>query len=121
VGLGDYETMALVMEAGVAGYSGVQPYPSTTMWAQIDPTGAQSGAWNRLAHVRWTWGSGEPVVTAPQRDAIVSTFDACSTFAQTYVDYVVTDERPLSMDCLKVLADEEQGEMDMQIYEITKP
>jgi len=118
VGVGSYLTMALVMQTGVDGYNGVQMYPPEETWEEIDPDASDEGVWNRLAHVRWTWGSGEPVFTAPQRDQIVGGFDACSRFAQQYVEYVVSDETPPSTDCLEELRDVDQGRTDMQIYRI---
>jgi hypothetical protein len=118
VGVGSYLTMALVMQTGVDGYNGVQMYPPEETWEQIDPDGSDENVWNRLAHVRWTWGSGDPVFTASQRDQILGQFDACSDFAQTHVSYVVSDETPPSDACLEQLDDVEQGRTDFQIYRI---
>lgn len=118
VGVGSYEVMALMMQSGVEAYSGVQPYPPKEMWDAIDPDGDQEEVWNRLAHVRWTWGPGEPDMSAPYRDAIQLTFDACSSFAQSHVEYVLSDESPPSSDCLHKLADVNQGATSMQIYEV---
>jgi hypothetical protein len=118
VGVGDYEAMAVLVSSGVASYSGVQPYPSDEMWAEIDPQGQYEAAWNRLAHVRWTFGQGEPVSTNPQRDQVLSTFDACSAFAQEHVQYVLADEEPATTGCLVRLDHEVQGTSDMWIYEV---
>lgn len=118
VGVGSYLTMALVMQTGVDGYNGVQMYPPEETWEQIDPDGSDENVWNRLAHVRWTWGSGDPVFTASQRDQILGQFDACSDFAQTHISYVVSDETPPSDECLEELDDVEQGRTDFQIYRI---
>jgi len=118
VGVGSYETMALMMASGVEAFNGVQPYPPKEMWKEIDPTGAQEEVWNRLAHVRWTWGPGEPQLSAPYRDSIQSTFDACSAFGQKHVDYVLSDEKPPSLGCLEEIASIRQGKSDMQIYRV---
>ncbi|GAA2080043.1 hypothetical protein GCM10009840_14220 [Pseudolysinimonas kribbensis] len=118
VGVGSYLTMALVMQTGVRGFDGVQTYPPEKMWHEIDPGDTDEQVWNRLAHVRWTWGSGEPDFADPQRDQILGNFDACSAFAQKYVDYVVSDEAPPARSCLKVLDDVDQGATEMQIYRV---
>lgn len=118
VGVGSYLTMALVMQTGVEGYNGVQTYPPDETWDEIDPDGSDEGVWNRLAHVRWTWGPGEPIFVATQRDAIVGNFDACSVFAQSHVTFVVSDETPPTRACLEELDDIEQGSTDVQIYRI---
>jgi hypothetical protein len=106
------------MQTGVEAYNGVQMYPPDETWDEIDPDGSDEWVWNRLAHVRWTWGEGEPVFTAPQRDQIQGGFDACSDFAQTHVEFIVSDETPPSLACLQPLEDIEQGRTDIQIYRI---
>jgi hypothetical protein len=121
VGVGSQTVAALVVATGVSGYNGFQTYPADEMWQQIDPDGSDEEVWNRLAHVRWTWGDGEPRFTAPQRDMIVGGFDACSDFAQDNIEYVVSDEVPPSKDCLRPLADLQQGASSIQLYEITSP
>lgn len=121
VGVGSYEVMALMMQSGVEAYNGVQPYPPEEMWEEIDPDGGDEQVWNRLAHVRWTWGDGEPTMAVPFQDAIQLTFDACSDFAQEHVDYVLSDEAPLADSCLVEIADEQQGKTDMQIYRVVAP
>lgn len=118
LGVGSAEIMALLMQSGVEAYSGMQTFPPAQMWEDIDPDGSDEAAWNRLAHVRWTWGSGEPMTEAPYPDALVSNFDACSTFAQEHVAYVLSNEVPPSMSCLNELADIEQGRTDIQIYRV---
>lgn len=118
VGVGSYLMMALVMQTGVDGYNGVQMYPPEETWDDIDPDHSDEWVWNRLAHVRWTWGEGEPQFTAPQRDQILGGFDACSDFAQNHVSFVVSDETPPSSACLEELDDVEQGRTDVQIYRI---
>lgn len=118
VGVGSQAVAALVVATGVSGYNGFQTYPADEMWEQIDPDGGDEQVWNRLAHVRWTWGVGEPVFEAPQRDMIVGGFDACSDFAQEHIEYVVSDEEPISTDCLRQLDDLRQGASSIQLYEI---
>jgi hypothetical protein len=119
VGVGSQTVAALVVATGVSGYNGFQTYPADEMWQQIDPDGGDEGIWNRLAHVRWTWGSGEPVFEAPQRDMIVGGFDACSDFAQEHIEYVVSDEQPASDACLRLLETIEQGAASIQLYAVT--
>ena len=118
VGVGSQAVAALVVATGVSGYNGFQTYPADTMWEQIDPDGGDEEVWNRLAHVRWTWGDGEPVFEAPQRDMIVGGFDACSDFAQEQIKYVVSDEVPPSTSCLRPLADLQQGASSIQLYAV---
>jgi hypothetical protein len=121
VGVGSYAVAALVVATGVSGYNGFQTYPAEEMWNEIDPDGSDEQIWNRLAHVRWTWGEGEPVFEAPQRDTIVGGFDACSDFSQEFIEYVVSDEKPPSTDCLRAIDDLQQGESSIQLYAITPP
>lgn len=118
VGVGDGEAMAVLMSSGVEAYSGVQPYPSLTMWKAIDPTGKYEFAWNRLAHVRWTFGIGEPVSSNPERDMVVSTFDACSVFAQKHVTYVLANEKPKQLNCMQLIDNVSQGMSRMQVYRV---
>lgn len=121
VGVGSYLVMGLMMETGVRSFNGVQTYPPQEMWELIDPDKTYSDQWNRLAHVRWTPGAGEPAVMNPQQDVILSTFDACSNFAQQNVDYVLADEPIDSEQCLVELADISQGASRMQIYSVVEP
>jgi hypothetical protein len=118
VGVGTYEAMALMMTTGVRAYSGVQTYPPEEMWSAIDPSAQYEEVWNRLAHVRWTWGTGEPAPQAPYRDLIQLEFNACSDFAQKHVDFVLADEVPLTMDCLSELDVVTQGETTMRIFRV---
>lgn len=121
VGVGSQTVAALVVATGVGGYNGLQTYPAEETWRQIDPDGGDEETWNRLAHVRWTWGEGDPVLSSPERDFIVATFDPCSDFAQSNVEHVVADEPPPSLECLSPRADLEQGSSDIQIYDIIEP
>lgn len=118
VGVGGPVTMAMMMQTGVEAYNGLQTYPPEEMWDEIDPDGGDEAIWNRLAQIRWTWGEGEPVMTADYQDMIVLEFDPCSEFAQANVSYVLSDETPLDTTCLVPLADIEQGASDLQIYQI---
>ena len=121
IGVGSQTVAALVVATGVSGYNGLQTYPPETMWEQIDPDGGDAPIWNRLAHVRWSWGTGEPAVSSPERDFIVVTLDPCSVFAQTHIEYVIADEPPIDLECLRERADIEQGSTDIQIYDIVQP
>jgi hypothetical protein len=121
VGVGGPEAMALVVESGVSAYSGLQTYPPEEMWKAIDPAGEQEGSWNRLAHVRWVFAPGEPVVSAPQRDALLVTFDPCSAFAQDHVDYILADYAPPTLDCLGARGEADQGQIEIDFYEVVPP
>lgn len=104
VGVGSFLPMATVFEAGVPAYSGVQTYPALTMWHQIDPSGSYEQAWNRLAHVMWSAGNGDPSPRQPAGapDVIQLTFDSCAPFAQSYVTYVLSDG-PIDQGCLDLV------------------
>ncbi|WP_104192145.1 hypothetical protein [Cryobacterium sp. Y82] len=118
VGVGSFEAMALLVESGVQSLSGVQTYPSKEMWSAIDPSGKFETEWNRLGHVQWAFGAGEPTVVNPQPDVISVTFDPCSTFAQENVSYVLTDGAPNESSCLVENAVIPQGTLVMRVYEI---
>lgn len=120
VGVGDYETMAVLVESGVQAFDGVQPYPPKKMWNEIDPNHQYENAWNRLAHVNWAFGPGEPVVTDPERDQLLVTFDACSVFAQSHVQYVLADVKPPSEACLSPVETVKQGVTTMTVYEVVR-
>ena len=124
VGVGSYVAMATVMETGVPGYSGVQTYPSTEMWSQIDPDGTYEDAWNRLAHVHWFAGVGDPMPRQPPegyRDQIHLTFDSCAAFAQEHVTYVVADTVPIDQPCVQEIRTVRQGPAKHWIYEVVPP
>ncbi|OJX66518.1 MAG: hypothetical protein BGO94_06525 [Micrococcales bacterium 72-143] len=121
LGVGSYAVMGMLMETGVRAYNGVQPFPSEEMWDQIDPKSESEDIWNRLAHVRWTWGDGEPQLSNPSPDVVLGTFDACSVFAQENVDYVLVDDLPARGECLELIDDIEQGASHMQLYRVVAP
>ncbi|SFR86423.1 hypothetical protein SAMN05428970_3302 [Agromyces sp. CF514] len=101
VGVGEGITTAMLLESGVQGFNGFQGAPSRDLWSEVDPSGQYEFNWNRLAGVSWKPGEGEPVVANPYPDQILSTFDACSAFAQESVDFVLSDESVwLRSDCL---------------------
>ena len=118
VGLGGYAPMGVLMESGVQAFDGVQTYPADEMWSEIDPSGQYEFEWNRLAHVYWTPGVGEPSATLPGRDQIQLTFDSCSNFAQQHVQYVLSD-RPLDQSCATLIEDVPNGPSTFHIYEVT--
>ena len=118
VGVGSFEAMALLVESGVQSLSGVQTYPSEEMWSAIDPSGKFETEWNRLGHVQWAFGTGEPTVVNPQPDVISVSFDPCSAFAQKNVSYVLTDGAPNESSCLVENAVIPQGTLVMRVYEI---
>ncbi|NUU26658.1 hypothetical protein HP467_00805, partial [Curtobacterium albidum] len=108
---------AMLVESGVHAFNGVQTYPPEEMWREIDPTGRYEDAWNRLANVNWTLGSGEPKVTNPVRDQVLVTLDPCSSFAQRHVQYVLSDT-PVTSTCAVQVGDYRQGGLDLHIYRV---
>lgn len=118
VGVGAFPVMAVLVEAGVVGYSGLQTEPSEEMWEAIDPPGEYEDIWNRLAQVRWQFGEGEPEVMLFQQDLVVTTFDACSAFGQDHVGYVLSDSEAQDPGCLRELDDIVQGTQHFYIYEV---
>ena len=122
VGVGSYETMAILVESGVKSFSGVQTYPSAKMWQEIDPRSQYEEEWNRLGHIQWrTSTPGEPTVTNPSPDVIAVTFDACSVFAQQDVTWVLSDERKIFSPCLEQESEIKQGALEMRIYKVVVP
>lgn len=120
VGVGSYEVMALLMQTGVHSMSGFQTYPPEKLWSEIDPDGSDESAWNRLAHIRWTFAPGEPQMSNPSPDVVTVTFDPCSAFAQRYVQYVLADTG-YTGSCVRLLDDIDQGSQDMRVYEVEAP
>jgi hypothetical protein len=124
VGVGSYVSMATLVEAGVRAYSGVQTYPSTLMWEHLDPDGSHEESWNRLAHVYWAPGTGDPDPRQPpsgQADVIQLTFDSCAPFAQEHVEYVLVDGTPLDQSCLTRMARIQQHAARQWIYRVVPP
>ncbi|WIB59076.1 hypothetical protein DEJ13_11480 [Curtobacterium sp. MCLR17_007] len=117
VGVGTTVQTSMLVESGVHAFNGVQTYPPEEMWDEIDPTGRYENAWNRLANVNWTFGSGAPKVTNPVRDQVLVTFDACSRFAQRNVQYVLSDT-PMDSTCATQVGDYRQGGLDLHIYRV---
>jgi hypothetical protein len=118
VGVGNWIAMATVFEGAVPGYSGVQTYPSREMWAQIDPTGASEDAWNRLAHIHWVAGSGDPAPRNPGTDVVELTFDSCGDFAQEHVTFVLNSGAPLHQRCLQTISSYREGPVPEQVYRV---
>jgi hypothetical protein len=122
LGLGDVETTAILLESGVRAFNGMQGAPSKKMWREIDPSGTYASAWNRLAGIGWTPGSGAPVITNPAPDQISVTFDACATFAQKYVNYVLSDNAALKSSCLSPTEEFPLPKgKELTIYRVTAP
>ncbi|MEB0201777.1 hypothetical protein QN354_08405 [Cryobacterium sp. 5I3] len=118
VGVGSAEAMAVLVESGVESFSGVQTYPAAEMWNEIDPSARYADKWNRLAHIHWGFGTGEPVVTNPQADVVLVTIDPCSSFAQEHVSYVLSDGAQEKSACLVEKSTIQQGLLEMRIYEV---
>lgn len=121
LGIGPAEIMGLLMQSGAPGYSGLQTYPPEGMWEGIDPSGQYEEYWNRLGHVRWEWGQGDPLVQLYRQDVIVTTFDPCSEFAQDNVEHIVTTEPPPSDACLVEMAHLTEGASEVWIYDVAPP
>lgn len=121
IGIGSYEAMALLIESDVQSLSGVQTYPSPEMWAMIDPEGSYEQEWNRLAHIQWAFGTGEPTVSNPQPDVAVVTMDPCSSFAQENVQHIVSVEEAPSTECLAERESLLQGHLPLHVYDVVRP
>lgn len=121
VGVGSNETMAVLVQSGVSSFSGVQNYPSKTMWKDIDPAGRFEDKWNRLAHIQWKLERGALTIGNPQEDVIVVTVDPCSTLAQKHIDYVLADESVGTEACLDEQVVIHQGSRTMRILKVVPP
>lgn len=118
VGVGEsFLPTAVLVQSGLSGYNGFQGAPSPEMWDQIDPTGANETAWNRLANISWVDGTGEPNPRNPWPDQIQMTFDSCSTFAQDRVEYVLAD-KALTQGCATLVKEVVEGPSTFYIYEV---
>jgi hypothetical protein len=118
VGVGDsFLPTALLVQSGLPAYNGFQGAPSPQMWKQIDPTGLDEAAWNRLANISWIAGQGEPAPRNPAPDQIRMTFDSCSPFAQARIRYALSDV-PLSQSCLSEVATVDEGPTRFFVYEV---
>jgi len=115
--VGDPEAMAILMQTVDESYSGVQNYPPKELWDDVDPTGRYEENWNRLAHIHWVAGPGEPRASNPSPDIVELTFDSCSAFAQEHVAHVLTDQ-VLDQDCLELEQTIPQGRYTMNIYSV---
>ena len=119
VGIGTSLTTALLLESGVEAYNGVQGAPSAEMWHEIDPDDEYRLNWNRLGGVSWVPEAGdEPRVFNPAPDLVYVTFDACNHFAQTHVEYVLTDATDVDETCLIELDRFTLPESTMRVYEV---
>jgi hypothetical protein len=109
-------TMMLV-ESGVETFNGVQGSPSAEMWDEIDPSGEDENAWNRLATISWLPGTGDPDPRNPFPDQIQLTFDSCATFAQRNVTWVLS---PIELDqgCLSLVDAIPAGPATYRVYEV---
>lgn len=119
VGIGGFVSTATLVQSGVVQYNGVQTYPPRQMWEKIDPEGEFEQQWNRLANVGWIAGEGPPQVSNPVRDQILVTFDSCSAFAQSEVDFVLS-EQPLDQPCIREVEEFEERQATIRIYEVVK-
>jgi hypothetical protein len=118
LGVGSQEVMALLMESGVEAYNGVQIYPPEELWDEVDPSGTYENEWNRLGHIQWAFGRGEPRLTSPQVDVVRGTFDACSSFAQKNVHYVITDQPAPTSDCLAPVKTIHEAHLTFEIFAV---
>jgi hypothetical protein len=121
VAVGSAKAMSMLTESDLTSFSGIQSYPSTEMWELIDPSGRYEEQWNRLGHIHWTFGTGDPTVSNPQADVIVVTFDACAPFAQEHVEYVIADVGEVPTACLEPLASVHEGNGEMRVFEVVPP
>jgi len=120
LGIGDLVVSATLVESGVEAFNGTQGAPPVEMWRLIDPAGQYEEQWNRIGGVRWSMAAGEPVVSNPAPDQILASFDACSVFAQTEVDFVLSDER-MPAACLERESSFETARSPLVIYRVVAP
>ena len=118
VGIGEPIVSAMLMESGVEAYNGTQGAPSRPMWKNIDPSGRSESVWNRVAGLTWVQRLGEPALSNPQPNLIQSTFDACSTFAQKHVRYVLADVKIVTSPCLERVSSVRMPGPEMSIYRV---
>jgi hypothetical protein len=118
VGIGEPIVSAMLMESGVEAYNGTQGAPSKPMWKNIDPSGRSESVWNRVAGLTWVQKPGEPALSNPQPNLIQSTFDACSTFAQKHVRYVLADVKIVASPCLEHVSSVRMPGPAMSIYRV---
>jgi len=88
------------------------------MWKNVDPKSKYHDQWDRLAGVSWIPGKGEPRVANPEPDTIQATFDACSTFAQKHVNYVLSDLSGLTSPCLQRVSSTRVPNSTLTIYDV---
>ena len=119
LGIGSYQLGSVLVETGVQTFNGVQLYPSTEMWREVDPTGQYADVWNRFASIAWEPGTGEPRLLNPQADVVIGSFDSCSGFAQQHVTYVMT-QSALDQPCLEQIDQASQGASTYLIYQVTR-
>ena len=120
LGIGGLLVSATLVESGVEAFNGTQGAPAVAMWKLIDPAHRYEEQWNRIGGVRWTLGAGEPVVSNPAPDQISATFDACSAFAQSEVDFVLSDER-MPGACLARESSSDTAHAPLVIYRVVAP
>lgn len=120
LGVGGRLVSATLVESGVEAFNGTQGAPAVGMWDIVDPDHAYEEQWNRIGGVQWTIGLGEPVVSNPAPDQISATFDACSTFAQTQVEFVLSDER-MPPACLTRESSFDTAKSPLVIYRVVAP
>ena len=118
VGIGGIFVGAILLESGVEAYNGTQGAPSRPMWHNVDPDGEYEPMWNRIGAVLWEPGIGEPVVSNPAADVILSTFDACSDFAQDNVGHVLTDRNDLDSPCLVEVEAHRMAKSTLTVYDV---
>lgn len=119
IGVGNtFLPTAVLVQSGLHSYNGFQSAPSPTMWKQIDPEKNYEVAWNRLANVSWVEGAGSPVPRNTQADTIVLNFDACSSFVQANVEYVLSD-KAIMQQCVTAVDSVQEGPSRFWIYKVT--
>jgi hypothetical protein len=121
ISVGSGETRATVVETGVKSLSGVQSYPSTRMWTQIDPGKKYEVAWNRLGQIVWSFAPGPMTITNPKPDTIQITVDPCSDFAVEHIDYVLADGPMPPSPCMSPIESSHIGNSTMTVYRIDGP
>ena len=118
--IGDPGTAAMLRETAVDAYSGVQGWPSQQMWDQIDPHGSQAKLWNRYAQIWWTASPVKDAIRPTGPDSLRLRLDACSTFAQSHLTYVLT-QNVLDQPCLRKVSEVSEPTSRYWIYRVSRP
>jgi len=119
VAVGGLGATSVLRETGVESYSGVQAWPTASMWDALDPDKSDLTTWDRYAHVNWVADLGAPPITLAHLDVVQVRLDSCDTFAQTHLSHVLS-EGPAAQPCLAERARIPSGGVTYYIYDVVR-